>query len=162
MSSYWDLDDFLCEGMRITVNFVEDCKQLAFLSTGLGKEDEDLPKGSRIDLPMHLTLQLGRISVIDFEAPYVFGLEFKELLAGDPLLINIRAKNKYFYKVALRLSDKLIQNDLLEEHATAFLVRMVELIKLAQFSECYKPIRNKLTETENDIYEAARSDAINY
>ncbi len=115
----------------MTVEFTEDCKGLSFLSTGLAKETEDLIKGSVVDMPMYLVIKLGRISVVDLQLPYIFGTEFKHLLQGDPLLINIRVKNKYFFRVALMLSKHLEDRQLLTNHAAAFLARMCELMKLA-------------------------------
>lgn len=61
MSDYWDLDDFLSESQNLSITFMQNCKCLSFLDQGAGSENADIKKSSKLDVPLHLALNLGRV-----------------------------------------------------------------------------------------------------
>lgn len=103
MGRYYDLDDILAEEAPLNVT-------MAITGTGLGyldstTHDVDLPKGSTLELPYWLAVQLSKRKVVTVALPRSFTLKFLENRAAHPRSINLMERSAYFFLLGAKLAD---------------------------------------------------------
>ena len=89
MADYYDIDDYLSEGETVTVDFLYDCKGLSFIDSTSHTKQNDIKKGHKADLPLHIANQLFRIGALNLKVHKGFQNSFKRKLMGDPLVVNL-------------------------------------------------------------------------
>lgn len=66
-----------------------------------GCVDEDLPEGSRVELPLWLARALEAKNMVRLEYPKHYAARFREDLLAGPEAVDIRDRSNFFYEVCV-------------------------------------------------------------
>eukprot|EP00939_MAST-03C_sp_MAST-3C-sp1_P003198 g3198.t1 len=108
--SYYDLDAILGEEQRVPTTFKVSAAQLGhFMPGNEVQQIEDLPKDTRLELPLWLSKILLERNMVALDMPPFYGSRNRSRLKADEWSINIRDKSPYYFRVGRTLSK--IKND---------------------------------------------------
>ena len=106
MGSYFDLDDILSEEQRVPTTFLVPAAQLGHFMPGSEvRQIDDLPKDTRLELPLWLSKNLVSKNMVRVDTPIFYGSRSRSRLKADAWSINIRDKCPYYYHVGKVLSQ---------------------------------------------------------
>lgn len=116
--SYLDIDLILSEEERIPCVFNLDAEGLGSLDASV--ESEDLPSGSRVELPLWLAESLFKKSMVKTELPKHYGQKMRDEILAGALNIDLKSFSYYFFEVGIKLSKESNNKDLRRILAIAF------------------------------------------
>lgn len=93
---YFCAEAILAEEDRVPVVFRSKAANLGFLDPGC--QDEDLPEGSRVEVPLWLARALEAKNMVRLELPKHFAARFREDLLAGPEAVNLRDRSLFFYE----------------------------------------------------------------
>jgi len=103
--SYYDLDAILGEEQRVPTTFKVSAAQLGhFMPGNEVQQIEDLPKDTRLELPLWLSKILLERNMVALDMPPFYGSRNRSRLKADEWSINIRDKSPYYFRVGRTLS----------------------------------------------------------
>ncbi len=103
-SKYWDIHDFLCEEEKVSTKFMTDSfenSQLDFNSPS--EELTEIKSGQILEVPLWLAIKLCQGKFLQIEIPQFYRENFKKTLIADPIVVNLREKNIYYYETGVKL-----------------------------------------------------------
>lgn len=162
-SSYWDIDDILAEEEKVSVRFAEASFQNSGLDSNL-PPNVDISSGHTMELPIWLALPLAQYSVVDIEVPRIYKEGFKNTLEADPIVVNLREKNPFFYEVGSKLCEFLNDSELIPTLQNVFLNRAKEFVRVSyhlRIDDCSNLIR-KMANKEIKVFNSGRKAAMEY
>ena len=118
MSSFLDIDTLLSEEERLPCIFSTDCPTLGHLDKN-NADEQVLPKGSKVELPLWLAEFLANKGMVEIEIPKHYGPKMRDQLNSSSN-INLREYSTYYFDVGLRLSQLTKDTDLLRTLRTTF------------------------------------------
>ena len=137
---------------------------------GLGKRSQfshhnDLNKGSKIEVPIWLGLDLETFKIIKLNTPKWYNEGFKKIVMADPEVTNLREKSVYYYEVGMLLAQR--QASITADFmfiGQVFFERMkifINLVYHMKETEDHSFIQ-KLTESELQCFEAGRESLASF
>lgn len=115
---YLDIDLILSEDERIPCKFLVDAKDLGHLDAT--NEDEDLPDGARVELPLWLAKSFSKNKMVELELPKHYGSKMRDAIMAGAAPINLKDFSHYYFDVGLELSRTLQDLDLQRALRAAF------------------------------------------
>jgi len=99
---YFSLEDILATQERIPVEAMDDLVGLGHLDPG--SEGADLKKGTKLELPCWAVevLRAGR-SYLGVEVPKTYRELYREILAADPLVVDLQKLGPHYYEFGRHL-----------------------------------------------------------
>lgn len=111
MNRYLDISTILSEEERVPCIFQSEAKNLAFLDPTIVNEP-NLPKHSRIELPLWLGTSLSSKGIVNIEIPKHFGPMMRNELYADAKHVNLREFSYHFLQAGLKLCNVTKDDDL--------------------------------------------------
>lgn len=115
---FLDIDLILSEDERIPCKFTVDVSDLGHLDSA--NEDDDLPEGSRVELPLWLAKFFAATNVVELELPKHYGSKMRDAIMAGAAPINLKDFSHYYFDVGLQLSTILKDLDLQRALRAAF------------------------------------------
>jgi len=106
------------EEERIPCIFRIEGKSMGHLDTL--NDLEDLPEGSRVELPLWLACALHEQNIVHIELPKHFEKKMRDEMSAGASNINLRDYSHYFFEVGMKLATETSNADLREILTTAF------------------------------------------
>jgi len=146
-TSYWDLDDILCEEEMIECTLLVDIVDLGHLDKN--SEKRDLLAHSTVELPYWLAKELYTRRFIQIKKPKFYQRAFQNNLRAEPTAINLQERSPYFYRFGRKLQDK----DTLRLLHTSLKARSEDIITKASLrGDDFEEFSSKLTMLERYLY----------
>jgi len=117
MENYYDVSEILSSEERVPVTFNCDAHGLGYLAgSGATGGNEDLPAGTRLELPFWLADHLVRNQVVSINVPRYYTQKYRNYLKADPKSVDVRSACPVYYTLGMRLSPWLNAEDNLQEN----------------------------------------------
>lgn len=159
-SNYYDLDELLAEEERFPLNFMQDSKGLGFLDSTV--QSADLPKDSKVELPIWLALPLAEHFFGTVDAPKCFAHRFRTYLLADPVVINLRERSPFYYESGLHLASLVRDGKaLVDALVKSLALRYADILDKSQNSrnEDLSNTTSGFTELERKLFIAGHKGA---
>lgn len=107
-SDYLSCEDISAQSQKLTCLFMKDVSGIGFIDpTG---ETEDIPCGTKLELPLWLAKVLYNRHLIELEIPKGYSETFREILQADAKVVDLHKLGPDYYKfgqhiLSLRLKD---------------------------------------------------------
>ena len=118
MGKHLDIDRLLSEGERVPCVFNQDAEGLGHLDTT--SEDQTLPQGSKVELPLWLAKDLAQLNFVRIELPKHYGSKMRDAIFAGAAPINLKDFSHYYFDVGLDLATLLDDDDLRKAMRDAF------------------------------------------
>lgn len=96
------MDDILSQSTRVAVTFNRTIPKLGFLDPGA--EDDNLVKGTKLELPLWIVKELNADQVVNVTIPKGFNHTYREILEADANCVNLSKLSPNFYLLGQHLS----------------------------------------------------------
>ncbi|KAG5177454.1 hypothetical protein JKP88DRAFT_261455 [Tribonema minus] len=97
MGSFFDIDAILMEDERVPCVFLEEAVGMGMLDPS--QENEDLPKGANVELPLWLARSLAPRGAVQVRQPRHYGELFRERLGAGAGAVDLRDASPHYYQV---------------------------------------------------------------
>ncbi|KXS12615.1 GINS complex, Psf3 component [Gonapodya prolifera JEL478] len=152
---YWDIDAILAEQQKVACYVKSDVPHFGYLAgskshmvggarygdavTPLANPEtenisQQLPKGSRVEVPFWLASQLALNQLVDIEVPRCFGTRARNDLKASPTAVDLNLLCPYFYAFGCSIFNLVIDRTLNKVLATTFTQRMQRVMDYTQSS----------------------------
>ncbi|GBG84146.1 hypothetical protein CBR_g38120 [Chara braunii] len=163
MADYYDVEAILAEDERVPVTFTTG-------ATGVGRaldpscDDNDLKRGTKVDLPFWMTPMLAARNMITVGIPACFDNRVRKEVQADAGCVDMRQRCSYFYDLGSRLTNMVRDPTLGQFILLAFGARYKELLCKAhnasdeEVTRCMKT----LSQEELDVFQAGRDSMLEF
>ena len=100
-SEYLDINDILAVSVKATCRVVQPLHKMGFIDCSA--EDNDLPRGTKLELPLWMASQLLEFGIINMELPRGYTEAYREVLDADPTVVNLQKLGPNFYQTGRHL-----------------------------------------------------------
>jgi GINS complex subunit 3 len=118
MGRHLDIDRILSEGERVPCTFNNDSPLLGQLDTT--NEEEYLPEGTKVELPLWLAKALSHKDYVKIELPKHYGSKMRDAILAGAAPINLKDFSHYYFEIGLQLATLLDDEDLRRTMKDAF------------------------------------------
>lgn len=159
-SNYYDIDDILSEETRVPTRFLVNASQLGhFVPGNEVQRITNLPKGTKLELPLWLSKVLEEKSMVQVDIPSCYGSRSRSRLRADPWSINIRDKCPYFYRVGRMLSQMKTDRDLMNLLKEICALRHLKILDNITLNEDMSNFKRNLSNAEMKSFQAGYNTA---
>jgi GINS complex subunit 3 len=158
--NYYDIDDILSEETRVPTQFLVNASQLGhFVPGNEVQRVQNLPKGTKLELPLWLSKILEEKSMVQVQIPSCYGPRSRSRLRADAWSINIRDKCPYFYSVGRTLSQMKKDRDLMNLLREICALRHQKILDNISLNEDMSNFKRNLSNAEMNSFQAGYNTA---
>ncbi|XP_074596114.1 DNA replication complex GINS protein Psf3 [Brevipalpus obovatus] len=100
-SDYLDINDILSASVKATCRTLQPLYKMGFIDCAA--EDNDLPRGTKIELPLWMASSLLEMGLISMELPRGYTESYREVLDADATVVNLQKLGPNFYQTGRHL-----------------------------------------------------------
>lgn len=157
---YYDIDDILSEETRVPTRFLVNASQLGhFVPGNEVQRVQNLPKGTKLELPLWLSKILEEKSMVRVKMPPCYGARSRSRLRADAWSINIRDKCPYYYRVGRTLSQMKKDKDLMNLLREICSLRHQKILDNITLNEDMSNFKRNLSNEEMHSFQAGYKTA---
>uniref|UniRef100_UPI00358E84CB DNA replication complex GINS protein PSF3 n=1 Tax=Myxine glutinosa TaxID=7769 RepID=UPI00358E84CB len=127
--SYFSVDDILMSHDKVPCVVHKAIPKLGFLDKG--SDDENIPEGKRLELPLWLARELhGSQNIVSVNIPKVYKERWRTILNADPNVVDLHKLGPHYYSFGAQLCNFSIpgSDDILSALVQAFVGRFRKIM----------------------------------
>jgi hypothetical protein len=104
-NKFWEIDDILMSNEQIICITEADIHGLEFLDKSNNQTENDhiIKEENKLEIPLWLSLILRSLNYVSIKHPKYLTDKFYNLIQADPIILNFKVKNQYFYDICTQL-----------------------------------------------------------
>mmetsp|Transcript_24296 Transcript_24296/g.36445 ORF Transcript_24296/g.36445 Transcript_24296/m.36445 type:complete len:183 (-) Transcript_24296:38-586(-) len=149
--SYYDIDDALVEEEPVVSLFHIDALDLGYLDPN--SAEEDLKKGTRVQIPLWLANTLAKRQMATIQTPDFMNKKFEQDFLADPVAMDLKKKAPMLYAIGQRVSELFGDAEMSNMLLKGLAARYREIIGRSSVwrSHTYGPFVSKLANLEETL-----------
>lgn len=110
MANYYDIQDILMQDENVSTVFLHKANGAGFLDPS--SEDNNVARGSVVDLPLWLAQDLVQRQIVHVRLPGCFNERVRKEVQADPACVDLRSKCPFYYEMGCKLVELNVDNKL--------------------------------------------------